>query len=65
MDCKVQAGFWGGLLVLKMFHFLMRSRRESVTFEVFAHMGSNGSWANIADRRPQFERPPSLGVCQN
>jgi len=66
IDCKVQSGFWGGLLVLKMFHFFdLRSRRESVTLEELAHMGNNGSWANIADRRPQFERPPSLGVCQD
>jgi len=29
------------------------------------HRGTNWSGANIADRRPQFERPPSLGVCQD
>ena len=45
--------------------FDLRSRRESVTLEELAQMGSNGGWANIADRRPQFERPPSLGVCQD
>jgi hypothetical protein len=31
IDCKVQSGFWGGLLVLKMFHFLISGQDEKAS----------------------------------